>query len=266
MKTTGPPSGTHGDLAAASALKLRVAKVLAGDRAGRVIGALTGNRVRHQGLWFDVHSRDFSPGVRAQMFWGAYEGTETRMIRDFLRDSRTVVELGSSLGVTSAHIAAGMVPGGRLICVEANPALIPGLRRRLSPWAGSLRLEVIHAAVTTHGGSTLLTVASQTVGSRLGCPREDEDTVPVPALTLGQILNQAAIVDFDLVADIEGAEASFLLHDPSALKECRRAVLELHDTTLGGSDVSVFDLIHALTAAGFEIAHRHGPVVAVARP
>jgi FkbM family methyltransferase len=266
MKTTRHQSGTPGDLSTASNLKLKVASVLASDRAGRVLGVLTRNRVRHQGLWFDVESDDFSPSVRAQMFWGAYEGAETRMIRGFLRDSRTVVELGSSLGVTTAHVAAGMAHGGRLICVEANPLLIPGLQRRLTPWAGSVQLDVVHAAVTTHCGSTLLTIASQTVSSRLGRPREDEHTVQVPALTLRQILDQTGTTDFDLVSDIEGAEAAFLLHDPDALKGCRRAVVELHNTTVDGSDVSVFDLIDALATAGFEVAHRHGPVVAVARP
>ena len=265
MKTMGHRSGGRGELVTASALKLTVGRVLASDAAGRALGALTRNRIRHQGLWFDVHSEDFSPSVRAQMFWGAYEGAETRMIRGFLRDSHTIVELGSSLGVTTAHIAAGMAPGGHLVCVEANPQLVPGLRRRLSPWGGSLQLDVIHAAVTTHDGTTLLTIASETVGSRLGRPREDERTLHVPALTLQQILDETGITEYDLVSDIEGAEASFLMQEPSALKGCRRAVMELHDTTVDGSEVSVFELIDALTAAGFEVAQRHGPVVAVAR-
>jgi hypothetical protein len=116
------------DLVAAPALKVLVAKIVASNGAGHVIGALTRNRVRHQGLRFDVRSEDFSPRVRAQMFWGAYEGAETRMIRRFLRDSTTVVELGSSLGVTTAHVAAVMAPRGHLVCVEANPRLVPGLR------------------------------------------------------------------------------------------------------------------------------------------
>ena len=73
------------------------------------------------------------------MFWGGYEGAETRMIRSNLQASPTVVELGSSLGVTTAHIAAVMAPGGRLVCVEANPRLISGLSeesRRTKPGYG----------------------------------------------------------------------------------------------------------------------------------
>jgi FkbM family methyltransferase len=254
-----------GGLRTASALKIRMSKLVASDRAGRLIGALTRNRVRHQGLRFDVRSDDFSPRVRAQMFWGTYEGAETRMIRRFLRDAPTVVELGSSLGVTTAHIAAMMTPGGHLICVEANPWLIPGLRDRVAPRTASLRVDLIHAAVTSHCGTTLLTVASETVGSRLGRPRPHEATVRVPAVTLREILARTGVTGFDLVSDIEGAEAAFLLQDAGALAGCRRGVVELHETTVAGDKVSVPDLIDAVTAAGFQIVSRHGPVVAFAR-
>lgn len=85
----------------ASPLKIQVARMITSDLVGRLIGVLSANRVRNHGLVFDVRSSDFSPRVRAQMFWGIYEGAEIRMIRHLLRGSTTVVELG----VTSAHIA-----------------------------------------------------------------------------------------------------------------------------------------------------------------
>jgi hypothetical protein len=124
---------------------------------------------------------------------------------------------------------------------------------------------MIHAAVTNYCGTTALTVAHETVGSRLGNPRPHEATVEVPALTLREILNRTGVAEFDLVSDIEGAESSFLLHDPSVLHGCRRAVLELHDTTVGGREVSVSDLMDAAAMAGFQILSRYGPVVALGR-
>ncbi len=255
----------RGELVTASALKLRISKIVASDGAGRLIGAVTRNRVRHQGLPFDVRSNDFSPRVRAQMFWGAYEGAETRMIRCFLRGSTTVVELGSSLGVTTAHIASAMAPGGHLICVEANPHLVPGLRERILPRAASLNVDVVHAAVTNRCGLTVLTLASETVGSRLGNPRLHESTAQVPAVTLRELLRTTGVEEFDLVSDIEGAEVAFLLEDPDSLSGCRHAVMELHDTIRNGRKVSVFDLIDAAVGAGFQIVRRHGPVVALTR-
>ena len=149
-------------LGTASPLKLRVARILTSDEAGLLIGALSGNRVRHHGLWFDVRGSDFSRQVRAQMFWGVYESAETRMVRGLLRGSTTVVELGSSLGVTSAHIASLMAPGGHLVCVEANPRLLAGLRGRLAPRAVSLRVDFVHAAVTDHCGEAVLALSPMT--------------------------------------------------------------------------------------------------------
>ena len=255
----------HEKLATASPVKLWASRLVASETAGRVIGALTRNRIRHQGLWFDTRSADFSPRVRAQMFWGGYEGAETRMIRSFLRDSRSVVELGSSLGVTTAHIATVMAPGGCLVCVEANPRLIPGLSERVAPHADQQRLNLIHAAVTNQCGTTDLVIAGETVGSRIGSPRPDESVVQVPAMTLREILRRANVAEFDLVSDIEGAEAAFLLNDPSALGNCRRAVIEFHDTVVGGGTVSAFDLIDATVATGLQVISRHGPVVAFSR-
>lgn len=253
-------------LVTASALKLRLAEVVTSDLAGRVISALTRGRVRHQGLWFDVSGGDFSPRILASMFWGGYEGAETRMIRAFLRDSKTVVELGSSLGVTTAHVASLMRPGGHLICVEANPALLPGLRRRLLPHATGLRVDFVQAAVTHRCGTAELCLGQYTFGSRLnGTAATSEPTLQVPAITLREILSQHAVAEFDLVSDIEGAEVSFLLDDPSALHSCRRAVMELHATSAADGDVSVFDLIDAAAAAGLHVIDRHGPVVALAR-
>jgi FkbM family methyltransferase len=264
--TSGPSQpGTLEGLGTASALKLAVSRIVASDRAGRMIGAFTRRRIRHQGLWFDTRSSDFSPSVRALMFWGGYESAETRMIRGILRGSNVVVELGSSLGITTAHIAEVMAPGGRLICVEANPSLIPGLRDRTARRAALLRFDVVHAAVTSHCGATDLTLAVETVGSRLGDPRPGESTVEVPALTLREILGRTGVDDFDLVSDIEGAEAAFLLQDPSVLDRCGNAVIEFHDTTVTGDSVSVPDLIDAAVTAGLRVICRHGPVLAFTR-
>jgi FkbM family methyltransferase len=254
------------DLGTASQMKLRVARIVTSDRAGRLIGALSGNRVRHHGLWFDVRGNDFSPQVRAQMFWGAYESAETRMIHGLLRGSTAVVELGSSLGVTSAHIGSLMAPGGRLVCVEANPRLLEGLRERLARCTVSLRVDFVHAAVSGHCGDTVLALSPMTAGSRLGAIRPQDAAVKVPALTLREILRQTGVSDFDLVSDIEGAESAFLLQDPDVLSGCRRAVIELHDTTVDGRAVSVSDLLEAAAAAGLQIIRRHGPVVSLARP
>jgi FkbM family methyltransferase len=249
----------------ASPLKLGVASMLTGKTSARLISALPGNRIKHHGIWFDVRSQDFSPRIRAQMFWGIYESAETRTIKKLLRGSSTVIELGSSLGVTSSHIASQITTGGHLICVEANPRLIQGLRDRLSPWTGTLRVDVVHAAIADHDGTTALALSPETTDSRLSLDGASAAAIEVPALTLRQIIEEFGVADFDLVSDIEGAESSFLMQDHDALRRCRRAVIELHDTTFDGQKVLVSDLVRAAAEAGFRIVDRHGPVVGMSR-
>ncbi len=94
-----------------------------------------------------------------------------------------------------------MAPEGHLVCVEANPQLIPGLSERVASQPGRQRVDVIHAAVTGHCGTTELIIAGETVGSRIGSPRRDEPVVQVPAMTLREILRRANITEFDLVSD-----------------------------------------------------------------
>jgi FkbM family methyltransferase len=259
----GPQNG----LVTASALKIKIAGIVTSARAGNVIGTVTRRRIRHMGVQFDTRSPDFSPQIRARMFWGMYESAETKFIKSHLRDSETVVELGSSLGITSAHIATTMNPRGHLVCVEANPQLVPGLRQRIMEHAESLQVEVIHAAVTSHCGTTALALAPETMSSHLAVAEPPRELVVyVPALTLRDILRQTHVTEFDLVSDIEGGEAAFLLQDPSSLDGCRNAVIELHEIITAEAKVSVFDLIDAATTAGFQVASRHGPVVALKRP
>lgn len=45
-----------------------------------------------------------------------------------------------------------------------------GLRERLARRATSLRVDIMHAAVTDHCGTAILALSPQTVGSRLGTP------------------------------------------------------------------------------------------------
>lgn len=58
------------DLGTAAQLKIRLARIVTSDMRGRLIGAVSGNRARHHGLWFDVRGSHFSPqGTGADVWW-----------------------------------------------------------------------------------------------------------------------------------------------------------------------------------------------------
>jgi FkbM family methyltransferase len=256
---------TCSELTTASPVKLLLARLLTCSMAGRVIAVGTRNRIRHYGLGFDVSGPEFSPSVKAQLFWHLYERAEVRMIRRHLQGASTVVELGASLGITSAHIVSLMTNGGRILCVEANPYLIGGLQERIASFSKGVVVEVLNGAISDNVGMTSLSLGANNIDSHLSDGRSGGRNVTVPAMTLRHVLSSHAIHEFDLVSDIEGSEASFLLGDPHALAGCRRAVLELHESTRAGRQLTPLDLIDAAKAQGFRVVDNRGPVVALER-
>jgi hypothetical protein len=87
----------------------------------------------------------------------------------------------------------------------------------------------------------------------------------VPAVTLRALLAHGDRGPYQLVADIEGAEITFLLHDAESLRSCQVMVLELHNTESNGLSYTPNDLQHLIESLGFRIAARYGSVVACRR-
>jgi FkbM family methyltransferase len=247
-------------------VKQAVASVLVSDPMAAAIHVLTRDRIRQHGLVFDVSSDEFTPKVRAQMFWGLYERAECEMIREHLTGARTVIELGSSLGVTSTFLGSVLSAGGQLICVEANPALIPGLQRRVASRFDEVDVHILNVAVSHESGTVQLAIGATTMATRVTeVTAADQRTIRVAAVTLQDILDRFGIDTFDLVSDIEGSEAAFLMHDAAPMARCERAVIEMDDTVIRGRRVTVPELLDAAMGLGFRVVDRNGPVFAFAR-
>jgi FkbM family methyltransferase len=211
--------------------------------------------------------------MKAELYFNLYERQEIRFIRKYLRGASHVVELGSSLGVTSSHILDVLQPGGRLTCVEANPFLLDTLRATLSEAQRRTGREatVIHAAVWPHdegSDSTVqLAVASSNLASRVDVLEGLElpiRNVAVPVVSLSTLVR--GLTEYALVADIEGAEAALIAEEREALGRATRVIIELHPTQYLGRTVSVSDLISALVSEHrFRVLDRRFRVLALAR-
>lgn len=247
-------------------LKGRLAKVLCTDGMGRLLARVLNDRIPYRGIAIDTSDPVFSARSKAQMFWRVYESAECRFVQRHLQGTKFAIELGSSLGVVAAHLARAMADGGRLMCVEANPALLPALEAALTRMQGAkhFHVEVIHAAVVADPKQreASLVLGDETVGSKIVDPlSSDGKVVNVPAVTLSEVVERSAFPEFALVSDIEGAEISFILSDPAALRLCRRMVIELHDVSSGPRQVRSEELLQVLIANGFRLVDRRGPVV-----
>ncbi len=246
-----------------AAAKRRLVEWICHEAIGSVVRRVFGAGIPSRGLRIDTEAPGVSDRTRAEIFWGAYESTEVRYVRRYLHRDLDVVELGSSLGVVSCQIARHLERRCRLVCVEANPNLIPALERNLARNAPDRSTIVLHGAIDydTTRNSAPLRLSSLTTSSRLASAASDHDTVSwVPTTTLRRVLATTALGPFALVADIEGAEAGILFHDAEALELCQQIVIELHSVEFDGSRLSPDDLAARIEHLGFRAGPAYGPV------
>jgi FkbM family methyltransferase len=245
-------------------LKRLVASVIQSGPIGDAISWFYGDVIPFHGIPIDVSQSGIPAANKAALWWGMYESAEYRFIKAFLFPNLPVIELGSSIGAISSAIAGQLDHGQRLICVEANPFLIPQLRKNLVRNASHLSAEVIHAAVCYEGESVRFGISANNLTSSIpGDP--GAETTTVPAVTLKALIAQGDRGPYQLVADIEGAEIAFLLHDAESLRSCQVMVLELHHTQANGATHTPTDLEHLIERLGFHITARYGTVVACQR-
>lgn len=266
--SSGSASRWPGRLLPAS-LRRGLAASLCSPPVGALVGTVYRDQVPCYGLRFHVPSPPVAARTKAQLLFGIYEGSEIRFVQRWLRPELDVVELGSSLGVVSSHCARKMEAGRRLVCVEANPALLPVLRRNLEEHASRQEVAVVNRALDYEAGEVELHVGGDTTASRVdrsATAGGEGRSVRVPATTLSALLREHALDRYALVCDVEGAEAGIVDEDLDALRGCQQAIVELHETTRKGSRISVEQLAEGFRAAGLVVRARHGPVHVFERP
>ena len=238
---------------------------------GRLVGHVYGDRIPSRGTRIDVRGLPISPRIKASLFWGLYESAEYRFVRDHLRPDLDVIELGAGLGAISVQIARRLDGGRKLVCVEAAPELFDKLGANLSSNPALCEAVPVHGAVSyTEGERVAFEINAWHLGSRLATPDtvggRDVRRIEVPAVALERLwrdhLDGGA---YQLVLDVEGAEAQILEHEAEALSACQRLLIECHPTTFAGRPCGVEELIEKIREHGFELADRYGPVCFFAR-
>jgi len=252
--------------------KIRVGKILSSPFLGWLIAKVCGNRIRNRGVTIDTSPPEFTKAVKAQLAFGIYEGAEVRFIRKYLRGYSKAIELGSSLGITAAHIVDVAAHGAEVVCVEANPKLLSTLRLTIAAAAKktSATVRTIHGAVppdpTLPSPIAMLQITKSNLGGRAD-RTEDHDMsqrLPVPVVNLDELAPEWD--EYALVCDIEGTEAGLILSSHPILTRASRLVIELHDTTYAAMPVTVADMKKALLDLGFLPLAENGRVMALDGP
>jgi FkbM family methyltransferase len=248
-----------------------VGQLLSSPALGVLISSATRNRIRNKGVRIDTSPAAFTAVVKAQLAFGIYESAEIRFIRQYLSGWSRVLELGASLGVTAAHILDVAAPGAEVVCVEANPHLLPALRATTAAAAKpGTRVTTVHGAVPpgppAGSGSVELRLGGSHLASRAGpgAGGKPGRRLRVPAVDISELVR--GWTGYALVCDIEGAEADLIASAHPVLTGASRVVIELHETTYTDTAVTVPELREALLGLGFRLMDSRGRVLVLDGP
>jgi FkbM family methyltransferase len=120
-------------------------------------------------------------------------------------------DVGANCGVFALYAAKKVGPQGRVVAIEAIPAMIERLRFNIRANDFS-NVELVEAAVGETSGTLTLYVDTDYLGRSCAFPMEGYKPVSVPMLSLKSVVETAGIEKIDaLKIDIEGHEDRALL-------------------------------------------------------
>ncbi|MEM7410410.1 MAG: FkbM family methyltransferase [Myxococcota bacterium] len=249
-------------------IKRAVAEVLTHPLIGRGLGRFFHDRIPSRGFVFDTSSHAVQPRTKAQLYFGIYESAEIRFAERYLLPDCDVVELGASLGVITCHVRRKVAEERKVVAVEANPRLVDPLRGNLALNRCDRNTVIANAAVhyeAAPGEPVALDLAADTAVGRVASDA-DNAVVEVEGTTLEHLIERHGISEYQLVSDIEGAEAGILANDHAGLQRCRRWIAEFHSGKYLDKPFDPESLCETASRAhGFELVDSYGPVVVLDR-
>ena len=219
---------------------------------GRVV-ELLGNKVRMDGLTYSVACPSISTGHKSTLAFGLHEIEERALIRRWLHSDVPVLEFGGGIGVVSCLINRKLRNQGQHIVVEANPAMVPVLKRNRD--LNSCKFQIVNKAIAYDGEFVDLTLDQEFVGS--STKSAGSNSVRVAATTITKLMDEAGLTTVGIVCDIEGVEADIIRRELPALgKRVSFFMAEMHPAILGA--VVVEELLRDIETLGFDLCERIG--------
>jgi FkbM family methyltransferase len=179
---------------------------------------------------------------------GHYESTEAEALRKFVLPRDNILELGGGIGLISS-LAAKVAHEGKVICVEANPHLIPYIQKVHQ--ANGVKPTVINAIAAGNSAKTEATFYLRKnfwVSSMSPEPRDYVDQVQVPLASITKLVtdHKPTVV----IIDIEGGEMDLI--DSDWTHGVRLVMMEIHPDVTG--DASTLKLTSFFEKLGFAVS------------
>lgn len=194
------------------------------------------------GLHLDVPDQILTSEIETALREGRYEWGELRALKNVLRPTDRLLDIGSAIGFIACH-ACQIIEPKYLTCVEANPDMMPVLEANLER-NGFTQARVCHGAVVDDGyqGEELsYQLRASYLGSRIAGTHKvgkDSRLVTVPAIRLSDLLTA---FEPDVISmDVEGVEVDLAKHLWAG--NVRTVIMEIHTQHYGLAQVhEIFD-------------------------
>lgn len=210
--------------------------------------ARAGETVTAHGLTISVDHWLIRDYEKVSIRDGIYEADEIELLKKHLDPSLPAVELGGSIGVVACLTNRMLKKRKRHVVVEANPLVIPTLRK--NRLLNGCRFEILHAAVAYDGPSVDFVVGEDSLTG--GLKRSGSEKHRVPTVTLREIVALWGFGAINLIVDVEGAEVEMIAHELDVIREhVKLLLMETHERLL--ADGSTPRMIASLENAGFRI-------------
>jgi FkbM family methyltransferase len=147
-----------------------------------------------------------------------------RLLRRLVREGDVFFDLGANFGFYSCYVLPLCGKSGEVHAFEANPSLIPHLRRSIELNRGYGNINLNALAVGSDSGVSLPLYGTDRIGCSSLYPHEwlDRDsTVQVPVVTIDEYVLEKRIRRIDVMKiDIEGAELDALHGMEETFRTC----------------------------------------------
>jgi FkbM family methyltransferase len=210
-----------------------------------------GNVVRIDSCTFLVSHPAIRTATKSLFLLGGYEKAERDILKRYLDTSLPVIELGGSIGVVACLTNKLLKDPLKHVVVEANPDLISVLSANRDR-NGCAFTIVNRALAYGEPSATFYVDTKDFLGSSVQV--KSERAIQVPAITLGEIIEEHGFDTCALVCDIEGGEMDLVEREPQLLQDhVATIIVEMHGWRVGHEQAAA--TIRSLERLGFRCLH-----------
>ena len=190
--------------------------------------------VQLDGLRIHV-SGDMPRGVRRALMRGDYELSERNIVSQILEPNDRILEVGTGIGVV-ASLCGQLCSDGTLLCYEANPNLLPTIRKNFA--LNNVQAELVNRCIGVEDENLEFYFGENFISSSAYNRWNTIKPVSVRADSFSRVVSE--FCPSVIVMDIEGSEVSTL--HTADLAGVRVIVLEVHPWIVGEDQIAaMFD-------------------------